>query len=279
MQRRRTPLAVALALAALVGLVALGPLAGLARTASSGAAVPAAPGDRYLYRASWNGIPVARAELVIAPEQGAGGAAVRLTGKARTNEFLDLFWRMRDRFDAVVATDPPAPGSFYLVQDENRRRRETWIERDQTRARLLGTLERRGKEPRRATVELHQRLHDPASVAYLIRTLPAGVTEPHTYEVFEGWKIYEMTVTPAGEETITALGRAWRARRLDLGLELVPRDDRPGKNRPPKVQRAAVWVSADAERVLLRMQAPTFWGTVSIDIVGRATVDLIAPAA
>jgi hypothetical protein len=247
-------------------------LAGTSGGTAAPAPAPAAvrPSDdaatRYLYRATWNGIPVARAELAIAPADGAAGRAVRLRGSARTNRFLDLFWRMRDRFDAVVAVDPPAPDTFFLLQNENRRRRETTIRRDQSR--LVGRLERPGKKTKHGEAALHRALHDPASISYLIRTLPADVREPRSYEVFEGRKIYRLIVTPRGREPLAALGRTWDALKLHLDLELVPHHDLPPeKNKPPKVQRADLWVAAGAERVLLRMEAPTFWGWVAIQVV------------
>ena len=227
-------------------------------------------GERLLFSARWNGIPVAHAELVIAPAHDAPRRAVHLRGNARTNAFLDLFWRMRDRFDAVVPIDPTTPGTFYLAQNENSRLRETWIERDDTHDRLVGRLERPGKRLRLGKAELHSTLHDPASIAYVVKHLPATVDEPQTYEVFEGWKVYTMQVTPEGEEDIYLMGRRWRARKLHLGLTLVPRSEvERRKNKQPKIQHADVWISADDDRVPLRMVAGTWWGRVTIAITKR----------
>jgi hypothetical protein len=269
MQRPRLSTCVVV-VALLLGPSVLVPRAESARTLGA----PSAAGDLYRYGASWNGIPVASAQLLIAPDAGTLQPAVRLHGSARTSAFLDLFWRMRDRFDAVVPIDPPAPGTFYLAQDENSRRRETFIARDTDSDRLVGRMERPGKKTRHGAAELRRGLHDPASVAYLIRTLPADVRTPQTYDVFEGWKVYRLRVTPVGEDELDALGRTWRARKLHLGLTLVPRDDLPAKKRkPPKVQRADLWISDDDDRVLLRMEAGTWWGRVTIALTGRGPAD------
>ncbi len=272
--RYRTLLALSVALILTSGPLARGPAADTA--------APRAPtadnGERFLFSARWNGIPVAHAELVIAPDRDAPGRAVHLRGKARTNAFLDLFWRMRNSFDAVVPIDPTAPGTFYLAQDENSRRRRTWIERDDTHARLIGRLERPGRKPRHGEAELHGALHDPASIAYVVKHLPTNIHAPQTYEVFEGWKVYTMTVTPTGEEDIYLMGRRWRARKLHLGLALVPRTEvERRKNKQPKIQHADLWISADDERVLLRMVAGTWWGRVTIAITGREPAGTPAP--
>jgi len=251
----------------------------LASGLSADTASPPADGERFLFSARWNGIPVARAELVITPEHGTPQRTVHLRGKARTNAFLDLFWRMRNSFDATVPIDPTTPGRFYLAQNENSRRRQTWIERDDAHARLIGRLERPGRKTRHGEAELHSTLHDPASIAYLVKHLPGDFDTPRTYEVFEGWKVYTMKVTPEGEEDIYLMGRRWRARKLRLGLALVPRTEvQRRKNKQPKIQHAELWISADDERVLLRMVAGTWWGRVTIAITGREPAGVPAPA-
>ena len=117
----RTLAAVLVATALGLALVATAPVPGAARVLHD-----ASRGERFLFGAWWNGIPVANAHLMIAPDRDAPARAVHLSGRARTNAFLDLFWRMRNSFDAVVPVDPTTgPGTFYLEQNENTRRRET----------------------------------------------------------------------------------------------------------------------------------------------------------
>ena len=131
-------------------------------------------------------------------------------------------------------------------------------------------MERPGKKTRHGEADLHASLHDPASISYLIKHLPTDLHDTRTYEVFEGYKVYRMTVTPAGEEDVQVMSRTWRARKLDLGLELVPRTERQRrKNKQPKIQRATLWISTDDERVLLKMVAGTWWGRVTIAATGR----------
>src|SRR5882724_10983938 len=91
---------------------------GLLTSTRRGTPAPAVPSatERLRYRATWNGVPVARAELLIAPTR---DKTVDLKGRAETNEALDLLWRMRDSFEATVATAPPRPDRFLLHQHEN----------------------------------------------------------------------------------------------------------------------------------------------------------------
>jgi len=259
-------------------LAMLGVVAGAVSTSgkshrSGRAAAPRAPaGERLRYHATWNGVPVATAELLVAS---ASGGTVQLKGRAETNEALDLLWRMRDSFEATVARDPGIetdggirPDRFLLRQHENERRRETTVTRDAAHGRLVGSKCKPKHPPRVASVPLGRRVHDPASLGYLLRTLPPELATPQTYEVFTGTKTYRLTVTPAGEEKVEAIGRRWPARKLRLSLELVPTDEKPSAAEGA-VQNAELWVSSGPERLPLRLQSETFWGWVSVELIGR----------
>jgi hypothetical protein len=254
----RLTIALALVLAASGGL-----LASTRRGPSATAVAPAT--ERLRYQATWNGVAVARAELLIAPTR---EKTVELRGRAETNEALDLLWRMRDSFEATVATAPPGPDRFLLHQHENEHRRETTVTRDPDHGRLLGSKRKRGHTPKTASAPLAPRLHDPASLAYLVRTLPAELASPQTYEVFTGTKSYRVTVAPAGDETLEAIGRRWPARKLRLALQLVATDEKPS-GAEGAVQNAELWVSSGPERLPLKLQAETFWGWVTVELVGR----------
>ena len=248
--------------------------------------------ERLRYRATWNAIPVANAELLVQPQPGSGRAAsVLLRGRADTNEVLDLLWRMRDSVEATVAASPVMPRRFTLHQNENDRRRDTTTVADGSR--LVSTVERPPRRTRRADVPLAPRLHDPASVAYLIRTLPPELDERPSYHVLAGTKIYELAVTPAGSERIDVADRVWPARRFHLTLQLEPRDvessdvessvpevghggpavhddDRDRTRwRELNVQEADLWISTGPERLPLRLTSRTFWGWVTVELVAR----------
>ena len=231
----------------------------LPATRRAGAITSTQRPERLRYRVTWNAVPVADAELLIQPEAGGGRAGrVTLRGRAETNEALDLLWRMRDTFEATVSLGPIAPGRFVLHQNENDRRRDTTIVASPPR--LLGTVERRHHPARHAEVALAPRLYDPASLAYLIRSLPPELEQRASYAVFAGTKIYELTIAPSGTEQVEVAGRTWPARSFHLGLELEPKDE---------VQEADLWISSGPERLPLRMSSRTVWGLVTVDLVAR----------
>ena len=275
---RQTLLVVSVAIALAAGSAFHGRLS----VAAPAPAPPVPLAQHLFYTATWNALPVARGELTIDDVTPADATptdepAVRLAGHAETMPLLDLLWRMRDSFEATVATTPLAPRRFVLRQHENSRRRETTVVRDPQSERLLGAKQRPGKRAAHAAADLHAHVHDPASVAYAIRSFPADADRAETYDVFTGTKTYRLTVRPAGVESVSALGRPWRARRFDLSLALAPVGERPTPGVTDRIQAAQVWVSDDAERLPLRLTGRTYWGWVTVQLVARRPPRTSAP--
>ena len=238
----------------------------LAASRAVSAVAPSGTAQHLFYSATWNALPVARAELTIEPDAGDGGTA-RLAGHAETLPLLDLLWRMRDSFEATVATTPPAPRRYVFRQHENSKRSTSTVVRDDGGQRLLGTMEKQGKTAREAVMAATPRVHDPASVAYLLRSLPPDLADAETFDVFIGTKTYRMIARAVGDESVAVAGRAWPARRLHLSLGLVPVEEGGTTTTQPKLQNADVWISTGPEHLPLRLTSWTYWGFVSVQLV------------
>jgi hypothetical protein len=228
-----------------------------------------ATSSEYLrYRATWNGVPVARGELDITPR---GADEVTLAGRAQTNEVLDLLWRMRDGFEATIAQHPIAPRRLAMHQHENDRHRETLIVYDAAQRALVGTVRKHGSDPRVATVSTADgNVYDPATMAWLIRARARDLRARETYRVFIGTYTYALSMTPVGDESITVLGRPWRTRKVHLSLQL---DELDPKAKVPRVQDADLWISTGPDLLPLRMQGQSYWGWVVMELVGRGPAD------
>jgi uncharacterized protein DUF3108 len=251
-------------------VIALVVLVATAALSAIGPDDPIGASHRFFYSASWNALPVARAELTIERDAVDGGRA-RLAGHAETLPLLDLLWRMRDSFDATVATTPPGPQRYVLRQHENAKRLTSTIVRDEDGQHLLGTMEKRGKVARSAITSLTPRVHDPASLAYRLCSAPPALADTETLDVFIGTKTYRLTARAIADESVTTAGRSWPARRLHLTLGLVPVEEGGTTTSQPKVQNADVWVSTGPDHLPLRLTSWTYWGFVSMQLVGPAS--------
>ena len=75
---------------------------------------------------------------------------------------------------------------------------------------------------------------------------------------------YLATVTVAGRETMKVGAGSYPAIKLDLQLSKVnkQRELEPHK----KFRQASAWISDDSDRLLLRIEAQVFVGTVFVDL-------------
>src|SRR5258707_12958186 len=69
-------------------------------------------GERAVYRASWNGIPVATAVVSTTSQMIAGKKFYTVRVEAKTSAILDLFWKMRDTITSTIEPKALAPTQF-----------------------------------------------------------------------------------------------------------------------------------------------------------------------
>ena len=102
------------------------------------------------------------------------------------------------------------------------------------------------------------------SALLYIRSQPLDNGTVHRIVVYPATGAYLATVTVAGRETVTVAAGSYKAIKLDLQLSKIgkKRELEPHK----KFRRASVWISDDADRLLLRIEASVFVGTVFAEL-------------
>ena len=97
-----------------------------------------------------------------------------------------------------------------------------------------------------------------------VTTNDAGVYQVTATNAFGGTNSDPATLTVVGRETISVHAGSYRAIKIDLHLNKV------GKNLElephKKFRRATLWVSDDSDRILLRIEAQIFVGTVFAEL-------------
>ena len=66
-------------------------------------------GERAVYKASWNGIPVATAEISTTSQMIDGKKFYNVRVEAKTSAALDLIWKMRDTITSTIEAKALAP--------------------------------------------------------------------------------------------------------------------------------------------------------------------------
>ena len=126
-------------------------------------------GEKVQYQASWNGIPVATAEVHTSIVWIDGEKYCRVQIHAKTWKLLDLIWKMRDSVDALFNASTFLPVHYNFSQKENRRRAETKASFDH-QAQKWTVRRQRGKEVKEFQF-VSPDSFDPVSAGYLLRSL------------------------------------------------------------------------------------------------------------
>ena len=93
-----------------------------------------------------------------------------------------------------------------------------------------------------------------------MRSQPLRDRSVYRIAVYAATNAYLATVTVGGHEKISVHAGTYNAIKLDLQLKRIGKHLELEPHR--KFRRATIWVSDDAERLLVRIEAQIFVGTV-----------------
>ena len=107
-------------------------------------------------------------------------------------------------------------------------------------------------------------LFDQHSALLYLRSQPLNDRSAYRIVVYPATSAYLITVTVLDHERIAVRAGAYNAIKIDLQLKRVGKKLELQPHR--KFRRATIWVSDDAERLILRIEAQIFVGTVFAEL-------------
>lgn len=225
---------------------------------------PAAPGNfpalrslHATYTFGWSGITAASADVHLSHT----GSRSTVEGKARTVDTVRALWP----FDAehFASADSATLRPIQVKQSEVERRKNVQTEL---------TFDARGVTAKRADSKSGTSLRrfdipnlfDLQTALLFTRSQPLTNGSAVRTVVFPGKDPYLTTVSVEGRERITTPAGAYNAIKCDLKLAKIGKNNelKPHK----KFRKATVWVSDDADRILLRAVAEVFIGSVFAEL-------------
>ncbi|MBI4487601.1 MAG: DUF3108 domain-containing protein [Deltaproteobacteria bacterium] len=223
-------------------------------------------GESAAYWASWNGIPVASAEIHVSPVFMDGKKFYQAQIQARTWKYLELLWKMRDSIESVFEAETLRPRRFIFYQRENRKRIDTialfdpgskkWVVHRQQGAKI------------RDYEFVSQNTLDPISAVYLARSLDFKPGDKLRMDIFGGKSRYWITLDIVGQERISVKAGVFDAYKIMIRVSNLTRSGYAGR-----VRQATGWISADAMRKPLKMVSEIFVGSVNIEMVEEKVRD------
>ena len=107
-------------------------------------------------------------------------------------------------------------------------------------------------------------LFDLQTALLYVRSQPLQKGSSYRVVVYPSTNAYMATVTVTGREKISVRSGSYNAIKMDLQLKRIGRKMNLEPHR--KFRRATIWVSDDPDRLVLRIEAQVFVGTVFAEL-------------
>lgn len=210
------------------------------------------------YGFGWSGFPCATAEIRL---RKSGNDRLQLDVTARTTGLARALWRFDADHTSTVDAQSLRPLSVRQVESDRGTRivtelsfSSTGVVSKVTETPGAGTKVRRYDFPR---------LFDLQSALLYLRSQSLQERNVQRIVVYSATAPYLATVTVLGRERVTVPAGTYNAVKFDLQLNRI----KDGQLQPHrKFRRATAWLSDDADRLLLKIDAQVFVGSVFCEL-------------
>lgn len=213
------------------------------------------------YRFGWSGLTAATGEVHFTRPS---VDKLQLDGTGRTIGFVRALWKLDVTYRAVANAQTLKP--IEMQQTEKYRSKQLATHLSFTNAGVTRTrTEGRGTAAETNTKQfVFSNLFDLHSAALYLRSQPLEQGSVYRLAVFPATNAYLATITVVGREKISVRAGTYNAIKLDLQLKRIGKhlELQPHK----KFRRATIWVSDDTERMILRIEAQVFVGSVFAEL-------------
>jgi Protein of unknown function (DUF3108) len=215
---------------------------------------------RASYRFGWSGLTAANGDVHFTkPSQN----KVQLDGTGRTIGLVRALWKLDVNYEATASAETLRP--IETQQTESYRSKKivthlTFTNNGVTRVRTDG----KGAAEAKTRQFSFPNLFDLFSAMLYLRSQPLKDRSVYRVVAYPATNAYLATVTVIGRERISVHTGNYSAIKLDLQLKRIGKHRQLEPHR--KFRRATIWVSDDAERLLLRIEAQVFVGTVFAEL-------------
>jgi hypothetical protein len=232
-----------------------------ALSASSPGSFPPPRSLHATYRFAWSGFTAAAADVnwIQIP-----GDRFELNGNGQTVGLVRALWKLDVKYSALADGKTLRPFSVNQIENIRSKKVVTDLAFD---SRGVTSKRTTGRDPKTAQKEKQYNfpnLFDLQSSLLYVRSQQLENQKVMQLVVYPATSAYLATVKVIGREKISVRAGTYKAIKLDLQLHRVGKNGELEPHR--KFRRATAWVSDDADRLILRIEAQIFVGTVSAEL-------------
>jgi len=220
---------------------------------------PFQPGEKMHYVLKYGAISAGAATLEVHDmEEIQGVEAYHFVMTARSNSFIDIFFKVRDRIDSYA--DAGMNHSLYYKKDQKEGRTRRNIRVDFDWEKNESTYVNFDTEPK--VISLLPGSFDPLAVFYYSRLLEIEALKEFEHPVTDGEKNLMGILRVIGRETIKVPAGSFETLVLEPDLQ-----DVEGVFSKKQKAKIKLWVTNDARRLLVQMKSKAIVGSFVAELV------------
>jgi uncharacterized protein DUF3108 len=242
----RVAFAAAIALVA-AGAVSVQPLSGQARPRPRDAAVPFAVGETLNFDVTWSTFLTAgnAVSTVVEKRDAAGATVYHIVADGRPIPLLRRLYSVYYKMETLLDTATLLPHQTSLYSEDGGGRRLSTMRFD--RARRKASYELQEDTTLKAEFDIPPQVQDGLSAVYILRAMNFKAGARITLPVADDGSLYSVHADAIALESVRVPLGTLEAWRLNVSIT-----DAEGK---PAARDAVVWISSDARRLPLKLQA------------------------
>ncbi len=223
--------------------------------------LPFRPGEKLTFELKWTGVPAGHATLEVKPIMQVEGKNVyHFRMAARSNRFVDAFYKVRDRIDGYTDMDITRSVFYAKKQREGGTKKNVIVRFDwDSRSAQYTDFSKRSKKRQ---VELMLGAFDPLSIVYYTRTLSFQVGETLQRPVTDGKKCVLGKAKIVRREKISV-----PAGDFDTFLMVPDLEHVGGVFKKSKDAKIELWVSADERRLPIKLRSEVVVGSFTGELI------------
>jgi hypothetical protein len=222
--------------------------------------LPFAPGEKLKYALRWENIPAGEMLLEIRPMTSINGSpAYHFVMIAKSNAFVDIFCKIRDRIDAYANAQMTHSMLYRKKQTGGRKIREAEVKFDWINNSAQYADTGRTRDP----IALLPGSFDPLSAFYFIRMAVSDQQTQIQRPVTNGKKNFIGNAKVVGRETITLTS----GKRYDTFILEPKMGIFGGVFKESKGATLRIWVTADAKRIPVQIKSKVKVGNFTGELV------------
>jgi len=216
---------------------------------------------RATYHFGWAGVTAATGEVHFTkPSED----RFQLEAVGRTTGFVRVLWKLDANYRALAHVDTLHPIETKQTETYRSRKMTTHLTFTSNGVKRVRTEDQISPGPTKIREFSFPNLFDLHSAMLYLRSQPLRDRNIYRLVVYPATSAYLATVTVIGREKISVRAGTYSAIKIDLQLSKLGKNLDLEPHR--KFRRATIWVSDDADRLLLRAEAQIFIGTVFAEL-------------